>query len=103
MSRTSEVIKNKNKVEKARKLRRKNEMNVLRDRSAFKAKLYDELRYVEVALQDKDVDAVIITVPEKLLTQFTSAIYSEDLAGYDIEQEEGQFNKFLVRRKFIAF
>ena len=39
MSRTGDVIKNKNKVEKSRKIRRKNEMLNLRNRSAFKAKL----------------------------------------------------------------
>ena len=43
MSRTSEVLKNKNKVEKARKARRRNEMLTLRDKSAFKAKLYDDI------------------------------------------------------------
>jgi hypothetical protein len=87
MSRTSEVLKNKNKVEK----------------SAFKAKLYDELKHVEVILQDADVDAVIVTVPKTSLPQFTASIYSEDLAGYDIEQVEDEADKFLIRRKFISF
>ncbi|MBO5387972.1 MAG: hypothetical protein J6A59_07530 [Lachnospiraceae bacterium] len=103
MSRTRDVIKNKNKVEKARKARRKNEMTSLRELSAFKAKLYDELKHIEVVLKDADVDAVLITVPDKALSQFTSAIYSEDLAGYDVEQVEGQTNQFYIRRKFIVF
>lgn len=103
MSRTSEVIKNKNKVEKSRKARRKNEMLTLRNRSAFKAKLYDELKHVEVILSDSDIDAVIVTIPDRALTEFTSSIYSEDLAGYDIKQVEGQSNQFYIRRKYIAF
>ncbi|MEE1072226.1 MAG: hypothetical protein U0L26_07540 [Cellulosilyticum sp.] len=103
MSRTSEVIKNKNKVEKSRKARRKNEMLTLRNRSAFKAKLYDELKHVEVILSDSDIDAVIVTIPDRALTEFTASIYSEDLAGYDIQQVEGQSNQFYIRRKYIAF
>lgn len=103
MSRTRDVIKNKNKVEKARKARRKNEMTSLRELSAFKAKLYDELKHIEIVLKDADVDAVLVTVPDKALSQFTSAIYSEDLAGYDVEQVEGQTNQFYIRRKFIVF
>lgn len=103
MSRTSEVIKNKNKVEKARKARRQNEIINLKTKSAFKARLYDELRHLEIVLQDNDIDAVVITVPDKALSMFTTAIYSEDLAGYNIEQVEDQSNKFYIRRKFISF
>ena len=51
MSRTSTVIKNRNKVEKSRKARRKNEMQLLRDKSAFKAKLYDELKHIDVIFE----------------------------------------------------
>ena len=103
MSRTSEVIKNKNKIEKARKTRRKNEMLTLRDRSAFKAKLYDELKHIEIIFEDPDIDAVRITVPDRSIAQFNTAIYSEDLAGYDIEQVKDQPNQFYIRRKYISF
>lgn len=103
MSRTSEVLKNRNKVEKARKARRKNEMLTLRDRSAFKAKLYDELKHIEIIFEDPDIDAIKITVPDRSLAQFNMAIFSEDLAGYDIEQVQDQPNQFYIRRKYIAF
>lgn len=103
MSRTSEVLKNKNKVEKARKARRKNEMLTLRDRSAFKAKLYDELKHIEIIFEDSDVEAVRVTIPDRSLAQFNAAIYSEDLAAYDIEQVKDVPNQFYIRRKYIAF
>jgi membrane protease subunit (stomatin/prohibitin family) len=103
MSRTSEVIKNKNRVEKLRRARHRNEILSLRARSLFKAKMYDELKHVEVILNDEDVDAVVVDVPDKFISQFTSAIYSEDLAGYDITQVENESNKFYIRRKFITF
>lgn len=103
MSRTSEVIKNKNKVEKSRKARRKNEMLTLKNRSAFKAKLHDELKHIEVILQDPNIEAVIVNVPDRTLADFTAAIYGEELASYDIRQVEDQTNQFYVRRKFIQF
>lgn len=103
MSRTSQVIKNKNRVEKLRKDRRRNEMVSLRNNSAFKAKLYAELQHVDAILEDNDVDALILTVPDKSLAQFSSCIYTEDLAGYNIEQVDGQSNQFYIRRKSIDF
>ena len=103
MSRISEVIKNKNKIEKARKARRKNEMLTLRDKSAYKAKLYDELKHIDAILEDSDVEAIVITVPDRSLAQFNTAIYSEALVGYDIQQSEESPNQFYVRRKYISF
>lgn len=103
MSRVSDVLKNRNKIEKARKLRRKNEMSTLRERTAFKAKLYDQLRHAEIALNDPDIDALIIEIPDKYLAQFSASIYTEDLAGYDVQQVDGVANRFYLRRKMIAF
>lgn len=103
MSRISDVLKNKNKVERLRKARRKSEITSLKDRSAFKAKLYDELQHVEIILSDANVDAVRIEVPEKYMNQFSTSIYTEDLAGYDVIQVDGKPNQFFIRRKFISF
>jgi len=103
MSQIRDTIKNKNKVEKARKARRKNEIQTLRRKSIYKATLYDELKHIEIILQDPDINAVIITVPDANMSQFSNAIYSEDLAGYDIEQLPNESNKFYIRRKFVAF
>lgn len=103
MSRISEVLKNKNKVEKARKARRKNEMKILRDRSEFKARLYDELKQIEALFKDTSIEAIEITVPDRSLAQFSASIYSDDLADYTVEQVEDETNKFLIKRKYIAF
>lgn len=103
MSQIRDTIKNKNKIEKARRARRKNEISTLRSKSIYKATLYDELKHVEIILQDPDINAVIIDIPESSMPQFSNAIYSEDLAGYEIEQLPGESNKFYIRRKFISF
>jgi len=103
MSRTMDVIRNKNKVEKARRKRQINEIHKLRSQSAFKANLHDALKHIEVVLEDKNVKAVLVTVPDNMYYQFSEAIYSEDLAGYDIRQSEKEANQFFISRKIVEF
>ena len=103
MSRISETLRNKHKIETARKIRRKNELANLRSTSAYKAKLYDELKHIDTMLEDDDIEAVIITIDDKMLAQFNTALYSEDLVGYDVKQDSRIPNKFYIRRKYVAF
>lgn len=103
MSRLTEVIKNKNKVEKLRRNRRRNEITRLRAQTAFKARLYDELKHVDILLDDENIEAVIIEVPDTMQSAFGNALYSEDLVDYEITQVEDAANKFYVRKKYIAF
>ena len=103
MSRVSEVLKNKNRVEKSQKARRKEEINSLRGASEFKAKLYDELKKIDILLNSDEIESVIITIPDIFLARFGEAIYSEDLAEYDIQQVEGVPNQFYVRHRLIQF
>lgn len=103
MSRISEVLKNKNRVERSQRARRKEELNYLKTSSAFKARLYDELKNIDIILNSDEVDAVIIEIPDKFISRFGEAIYSEDLAEYDIQQVEGYPNRFYVRHKYIMF
>lgn len=101
--RTRQVLKNKNKVERAIQARRKNEMVDLRTRSIFKSRLYEETQHIEMLLEYEDIDAIIVNVPDKFLPQFVNAIYGEDLASYEVEQVEGETNKFYIRRKLVSF
>lgn len=103
MSRLKEVIKNKNKIEKVRRARRKDEIARLKAKTAFKAKLHDELRHIDVLLDNDEIDGVIIEVPDTMQSEFAAALYSDDLIGYDIKQVDGEANKFYVRKKFLSF
>lgn len=103
MSRLSEVIKNKNKVEKLRRNRRRNEITRLKAQTAFKARLYDELKHIDILLDDDDIEAIIIEVPAAMQSAFGDALYSEDLIDYEITQVDGTADRFYVRKKFIAF
>lgn len=102
MSQISEVLKNKNKVEKAQRERRKANMAELRSSSAFKAALHDELKKIAVILEDEDVESVIIEVPDDLLAKFTGAIFKE-VNDFEFIQVEGEPNKFEVRDKLLSF
>lgn len=103
MSRISQVLKNRNRIEKARRKRRKEEIENLNDRAAFRARLAIELRKIDFMFTDESVDAVIIEVEESSLVKFGESIYSNEMLEYDVRQVEGKPNEFEIRRKFIAF
>lgn len=103
MSRISDVMKNKNRVEKLRQTRRREEISSMKNESAFKARLYDELNRLNFILEQGEVDCIIIKIPDAFLANFGAAIYGADLVEYNIEQVESEPNKFYVRRKFVAF
>lgn len=103
MSRISDALKNKNRVERTQRARRKEELNSLRASAAFKAKLYDELKKVDILLNSSEVDSVIISIPDVFMAKFGEAIYSEDLAEYDIQQVPDIPNQFYIRHKVIQF
>lgn len=103
MSRISEVLKNKNRVEKIRRNRRRDEMTLLKQESSFKVRLYDELKKIDILFEKDEVEAVIIEVPNEFIAKFGAAIYSEDLAEYTIKQVDGYANRFLIERKIVMF
>lgn len=103
MSRVSEVLKNKNRVERTQRARRKEELASLQVSAAFKAKLYDELKKIDILLGSEEIESIIISVPDEFLAKFGESIYSEDLAEYSIQQVEGVPNKFYVRHRYIQF
>ena len=103
MSRISEVLKNKNRVEKIRRNRRRDEMTLLKQESSFKVRLYDELKKIDILFEKDEVEAVIIEVPNEFIAKFGAAIYSEDLAEYTIKQVDGYANRFSIERKIVIF
>lgn len=103
MSRITEVIKNKNKVEKIRRTRNKEEISSLKNEAAFKARLYYEIKKVAVLLESNEIESVVIKIPEVFMAKFGAAIYSDDLAEYDIQQVENSSDRFYVKRKFVSF
>jgi predicted DNA binding CopG/RHH family protein len=102
MSRTLDVIRNKNKREKEAKARRKQDLVNIQVEAAFKAKLYADVKKdLDIILSDENVDKVCIEVPKQHLAKFMKAIYSEEMVQYNITQLDT--NKFEVGRKMITF
>lgn len=96
------VLKNKDKAEKRRKQFRQDELQMLKTAAAFKAQLLDDLKAVDLLLDGTDVDSVIIQVDPSKIAAFSSAIYTEDLAEYNIEQSD-ESDIFKMSRKTISF
>lgn len=103
MSRIGDVLKNKNRVERANKARRKDELTKLRTRAAFNARLQEELALVSLMLADTDVECVVVEVPDKYMALFSSAIYSEELADFSVAQHGDEPNQFELRPKMLSF
>lgn len=101
MSRISEVLKNKNRLEKSQRARRKEELVSLKSQASFKASLSDELKYIDALLDSNEIESITIKIPESLITKFSEAIYSEELSGYDIAQLPDKPDLFNIRYKLI--
>lgn len=102
MNKIIEVIREKNKIEKAIRARQRSEMQNLKKSSEYRAKVHDEIQHIDILINDKDVDKIVITVPDRMMAQFSKLIYSEELAGYIITQVKEQPNRFYLERKVIA-
>lgn len=103
MSKIQEVLKNKNRVEKLRTARRKEELARIKTDSLFKARLFENVKELEMLLDSIDVGGIVVEVPDNSLGKFGAAIYSTELADYDIRQVDGIYNQFIIRKKFIEF
>lgn len=103
MSRISEVIKNKNRIEKQNRQNRKDKMSSVRQEAIFKAKLSNELKIVDTLLESNEVKSVTIEIPDAYMANFSIAIYSPELAEYKVEQVTGNPNKFRLSRRYIVY
>lgn len=101
MSRIAEVIKSKNKIEKTQRIRRKEELNRLNTEASYKASLSNGLKHIDVLLDSGEVDGVIIKIPESKIPMFNAAIYSEELAGYEVTQNPDSPDEFTIRYRLI--
>jgi hypothetical protein len=101
MSRIAEVIKNKNKIEKTHKARRKDEIQRHKTSVAYKAAIMDELQKIDILLDDPEIDAVVVKVSEKNLSNFNEAMFSDELYGYDIQQMPGKADEFMIQYKLV--
>lgn len=101
MSRIGDVLRNKNRVEKINRQRQQEDMANIKKEARFKTALSNDLRNLDVLLDSGEVSSVVMEIPSEHLTKFTRALYSPELADYEITQEDA--NKFRFRRKILRF
>lgn len=101
MSMTSQVIKNKNRREKEAKTKRAQEISDMKVESAYRSKLYAEMQRIDLLFDDPDVEGVTVTVPQKYLSHFLKAIYSEEMSEYTVIQKDATV--FRISRKVVNF
>lgn len=102
MSRVSEVIKAKNKRKKQREARRKDELDKLKMKAAYRARLVAALDHVDVLLDSEDIDCVKIEVPQDYIARFSDELYKETLAEYEITQDSQNPLGFYIKKKYVA-
>jgi hypothetical protein len=96
-----EALRKKNVIEHKYNLKRREELNTLRVESAYRAKLYDEIKVIELLLNDDNVKSVVIEVPKQHITKFLRAIYGEEFMQYNITQLDEY--TFEIGRKIVNF
>lgn len=101
MSKLLSVIKSKNRISKAAKKRRNEEISNMRALSMYKVKLVDDLKMIKMMLDDNNVDSIKIKIPKEQLTYFLKVMYSEELNEYTITQVDADV--FSIGRKEINF
>ena len=99
MSRITEVIKNKNRVQKAQQQRRKAELDMLNKKASFNASLSEELKHLETLLNSDEIESITIRVNQDQLVSFNEAIYSDMMKIYEVTQKEPDV--FEIRLKTI--
>ena len=98
MSRLGYVIREKGRLEKQEAQRRRQEMQDIRQETAYKARLEDDMGVVKVILSDPNVAEVRVEIPPKYVTQFMKAAYSDEMAEYNVIIDG---NKATIKRRII--
>lgn len=101
MSQIASVLKNKNSIERKNRQRRREELQALRTESAFRAKMHEYLKTIDVILEDDSVTRVIIEIPKNNMARFQKAIYTEEMAQYSIEQIDE--SSYSIGRRMLNF
>lgn len=103
MSRTLDVIRNRNKVEKELRKRKQNEIVRLRRSTSFRASASEFFKGLNALLEDETVENITIEIDDKDISNFGRIlIESHDLDAFDIKQVKGKPNQFIVSKKYIT-
>lgn len=104
MGRIATVLKQKRNIDNEIRNRKRSEIQRLKKINSVKYITMDLLSKIDIILEDKDVDAVVIHVDDKQLGDFSRLLMEPDInAGYIIKQVKNEVNEFEVRKRYVAF
>lgn len=98
MSQLAHVIREKNRIEASARKKREQDMQEVKKDTAYRAKMYDDMQAVRVAFRDPNVESIVIKVPEQYMVQFMKAVYSDEMAEYNVHIDGTEAT---IRRKMI--
>lgn len=100
MSQISRVLKNKNRIEKENRARRNKEINDMRELSIYRSRLSEDIKMIELLLEDEEVDSVVVNLgTERILYMFQRFMYLEEFSEYVVQQVDK--NKYSISRRVI--
>lgn len=101
MSQIISILKNKNRVERRNKQRRMEELQELKLDAAFRSRLHEDMKVLDVIFGDESVEKVIVEVPKSHISRFQKAIYTEEMAQYSVKQIDE--SHYAISRKMVNF
>lgn len=101
MPQFTRALSARNRGERVRAERRKAESKDVSKSVDFRSGIVASLKDVRCLLEQEGVKSVIILIDEAHLPLFNEALYSHELAGYDIQQDPQIANKFRIADKIL--
>ena len=101
MPQFSRALAAKSRGERVRAERRRAESRDVGKSVDFRAGINASLKEIRCLLEQEGVSSVIVDVDEGHLPLFNEALYSHELAGYDIMQDPHQANRFKISDKVL--
>lgn len=97
MSEIGYILKNKNKYAKEEKERRSRNELELREEGLFRVDLRQLLETIKNIFLDSDIDSLTVSIHDKFINKFTTALYSEEFSEFDWEQIDSNVYKLSLK------
>jgi hypothetical protein len=95
------AIAARSRGERVRAERRRAESRDVGKSVDFRSGIAASLKDIRCLLEQQDVTAVVVDVDEAQLPLFNEALYSYELAGYNIQQDAQISNRFSISDKIL--
>lgn len=101
MPQFTRAMKARSRGERVRAERRRAESKDVSKSVDFRSGIVASLKDIRCLLEQEGVKSVIMDVDEAHLPLFNEALYSHELAGYDIQQDAQVANRFRIADKVL--